>query len=111
MATTNLPLNKKLYADTLLVPAEKTNDEKRTLCENFIVFVYTVASIDTNVVLTIQVSFDGTNWGTVTTSATHIANGTFALTYTGAAPYVTLNFESETGGTAAIITVRGSYSR
>lgn len=111
MATTNLPLNRKLYSDTLVAPAEKTDDEKRALCEEFILYVYTVATINTNVVLTIQVSFDGTNWGTVTTSATHTANGTFALTYTGAAPYVTLNFESESGGTAAVITVRGSYSR
>ncbi len=106
----NLPLNKKLYSTTLVAPNDTTNTEKRLLCERQVLFVYTVAAIDTNVVLAIRVSFDGTNWGTVATSATHTANGTFALTWLGGAPYVDLTFVSEAGGTAAVITVQGSYS-
>ena len=108
--TTNLPMKVYTFATTLTAPGN-TNTEKRVVSKKSCTFVYTLATVDTNAVIGVHVSADGTNFGADPKSpdVTHTANGTFALTFTGAAPYVALVFVSESGGTAAVITVRGAF--
>jgi hypothetical protein len=74
---------------------------------------YTVAAINTNVVLRLEGSMDGTNWfnlSSTNTDTTVTANGTNAFNVEAAVDQVRLNFVSESGGTAATIdaTVRVS---
>lgn len=68
---------------------------------------YTVATINTNVIVKPQGSLDGTNFFDLAASATQTANGTYAFTFTGQTPackVARLNWVSEAGGTAATIT-------
>ena len=110
----NLPM--KVYpafATTLIAPGESTNDDNRVVSTKSCTFVYTLATVDTSATIGIHVSTDGTNFGADPKSpdVVHTANGTFALTFTGAAPYVALVFVAEVGGTAAVITVRGAIAQ
>jgi hypothetical protein len=108
---THLPLQTHTFANTLTAPAATSNTEKRVICENKALFVYTIATINTTAVVGLRVSMDGTNWGTApgVADVSHTTNGTYALQFTGCAPYVALLFVSETGGTAAVITIQGAY--
>jgi len=110
--TTKLP-GMSTYAafdTTLVAPGDTTNDENRVVSRFSCTFIYTIASIDTNVTMGIHVSTDGTNFGADPKSPdiTHTVNDTHALTFTGASPYVALVFVAETGGTDAVITVNGA---
>lgn len=107
----NLPLELKTFSTTLTAPGAHTHSEKRVLCENKVLFIYTITNKNTNLDVGIRVSMDGTNWAVApgVTDVQHTANGTFALQFTGCSPYVALEFEAETGGTAAVVTVNGAY--
>jgi hypothetical protein len=107
----NLPLPSKTFSTVLSAPGAHTGSEKNVLCENKVLFVYTVASIDTNVTVGLRVSMNGSAWATApgVTDVTHTTNGTFALQFTGCAPYVALELEAETGGTDVTVTVLGAY--
>ena len=72
-----------------------------------------VASIDTNVVVRIEGTNDGTNWtnlSTANTDTTITANGTYSFVFVGCPASIRVTFVSESGGTAATIdtTVRVS---
>jgi hypothetical protein len=74
---------------------------------------YTVAAINTNVVLRLEGSMDGTNWFNLSSTnadTTVTTNGTNAFNVEAAVDQVRLNFVSESGGTAATVdaTVRVS---
>ena len=107
----NKPMKVYTFANTLAA-AGNTNTEKRVVCTKSVTFVYTIASINTNVDIAIQVSADGTNFGIdpLRPVVQHTANGTYAQTFVGAAPYVSLVFVAESGGTDVVITIRGAFS-
>lgn len=67
--------------------------------------VVTVANIDTNVVVRLDGSIDGTNYGALI-SNTITANGTYVYNISGCPmKFLRGNFLSETGGTAATVTI------
>lgn len=75
------------------------------------VLQYTVAAINTNVVLRAEGSIDGENFYNLSESnvdTTVTANGTNAFTYSGKINYIRLRFVSESGGTDA--TVDAAYT-
>ena len=108
----NLPMKVYTFADTLIAPADDTNEEKRIVVTKSCTFVYTVSAIDTNVDVAVEISADGTNWGIdpLRPVIQHTANGTYTQTYQGSAPYVALFLVAETGGTAVVVTVQGAFS-
>ncbi len=66
----------------------------------------TVANIDTNVVVRIEGTIDGTNAFNLSdsdTDTTITANGTYGFMATGSLTGIRVNFISETGGTAATV--------
>ncbi len=66
---------------------------------------YTVASIDTTVVMRLEGSHDNTNWYNLHSADTTITeDGTYHLDFLGPLRYIRLTFVSETGGTGATIT-------
>ena len=70
------------------------------------VIQYKVANINTDVTLRAEGSNDATNWFNLDASdldTTHIANGTFAMTYNIKYKYTRLTMVSESGGTAVTI--------
>ena len=67
---------------------------------------YTVAAINTNVVLRFEGSADGTNFFNLSgdnVDVTVVANGTNAFVYDGRVNYVRGRFVSESGGTAVTV--------
>lgn len=71
---------------------------------------YTITTINTNVVVRLEGSIDGTNWYALTSDTTQTTNNTFALqlpegTFAGTM-FIRFVFVSEAGGTAATITVK-----
>ena len=81
-------------------------------CDKYIhhTIQYTIASVDTNVVLRAEGSIDGVNWFNLASDGsdvTETTNGTDAFTVTNMAiRYIRLRFVSESGGTAATIDAR-----
>ena len=73
------------------------------VAKNYSLFV-TVASINTNVIVALEGSIDGTNWAKVIANTTLTANGT---THSNVANhplrYIRPVFVSESGGTAATV--------
>jgi len=70
---------------------------------NYALFV-TVASINTNVVVALNGSIDGTNWSKVITNQTITANGTTHYNLANhPLQYIQPIFVSESGGTAATV--------
>lgn len=67
--------------------------------------VTTVASINTNVVIRLEGSIDGTNFGPIINDQTITANGTTIFSV-GDRPvkFIRPRFVSESGGTAAVVT-------
>lgn len=66
----------------------------------------TVANIDTNIVVRIEGTIDGTlafNLSNSDTDTTLTANGTYGFKHTGSLTGIRVNFVSESGGTAATI--------
>ena len=71
--------------------------------KNYSLFV-TVASIDTNVIIALEGSIDGTNWSKIIANTTITANGTTHYTVANhPMRYVRPVFVSESGGTAATV--------
>ena len=71
--------------------------------KNYSLFV-TVASINTNVVIALEASIDGTNWSKIIANTTITANGTTHYTVANhPMRYVRPVFVSESGGTAATV--------
>lgn len=67
--------------------------------------VVTVTNINTNVVVRLDGSIDGTNYGPLI-SNTITANGTYVYNITGCPMrYIRGNFLSESGGTNAVVTI------
>ena len=70
--------------------------------------IATVTNIDANVVVRLDGSIDGTNYGPLI-SNTITANGTYVYNISGCPmKFIRGNFLSESGGTAAVVTL--SYS-
>lgn len=66
----------------------------------------TVVDINTNVVLRVEGSLDGTNWfnlSDLNQDTTITENGTYGFMATGMLYKIRVNFVSESGGTAATI--------
>jgi len=64
----------------------------------------TVANINTNVVVRLEGSIDGTDYATIINNTTYTGNGTFSLNVTGIPmKFVRPVFVSESGGTAATV--------
>jgi hypothetical protein len=73
------------------------------VAKNYTLFV-TVASIDTNVIIALDGSIDGTNWSKVIANTTITANGTTHYTVANhPLRYIRPIFVSESGGTAATV--------
>ena len=71
--------------------------------KNYSLFV-TVASINTNVIIALEGSIDGTNWSKIIANTTITANGTNHYTVANhPMRYVRPVFVSESGGTAATV--------
>ena len=67
--------------------------------------IVTVASVNTNVVVRLEGSVDGTNYAPIIANQTITANGTTAYSVSGRpVKWIRTNFVSETGGTAATVT-------
>ena len=67
--------------------------------------IVTVATIDTNVVVQLNGSIDGTNFAPIIAPQTISANGSFVYSVSGRpVKYVRPEFVSESGGTAAVVT-------
>ncbi len=76
-------------------------------------WLFTVANINTNVVVAVQLKFGNSNWTSVlTTGVTYTANGDYGFENIGIAhaDSARLKFVSETGGTDATITHSVSLS-
>lgn len=76
-------------------------------CDN-VVFAYTIASINTNVVVRVDGSLDNTNWFNLDMdedTITQIANGTYSFQYQGRVPWLRFYFVSEAGGTDVTVDV------
>lgn len=67
--------------------------------------IVTVATIDTNVVVCLEGSIDGTTFAPIIANQTITANGSFAYSVSGRpVKWVRPKFVSESGGTAATVT-------
>ena len=70
--------------------------------------VYTIGSINTNVVVVLEGSNDDLLWVALHSPITKTANGTFMIHHQERINYIRFRFVSEAGGAAAIITVNAS---
>ena len=87
------------YGNTLQVAQNNTFST-----QSYSLFV-TVANINTNVVVLLEGSIDGTNYAPIIANQTITANGTTVYSVTGRpVKWVRPNFVSESGGTAAVVT-------
>ena len=67
--------------------------------------IVTVASVDTNVIVRLEGSVDGTNYAPIIANQTITANGTTAYSVSGRpVKWIRTNWVSESGGTAATVT-------
>ena len=67
--------------------------------------IVTVASVNTNVVVRLEGSVDGTNYAPIIANQTITANGTTSYSVSGRpVKWIRTNWVSETGGTAATVT-------
>lgn len=77
----------------------------KLLSQNYTMFV-TVANINTNVVVALNGSIDGTNWSKVIANQTITANGTTHYNVANhPLKYIQPVFVSEAGGTAATVLI------
>jgi hypothetical protein len=73
------------------------------VAKNFGLFV-TVASINTNVIVALEASIDGTNWSKIIANTTILANGTTHYNLANhPVKFIRPIFVSESGGTAATV--------
>jgi len=88
--------------------APGASEEIRMAGCDSIAFAVTVAAIDTNVVLRVEGSLDGTNFFNLATAEetfTYTANGTYGFHYEGILNRARMYFVSEAGGTAATLAI------
>jgi len=93
--------------DTLTEPASGVSTlvqlGDRINTRNYVLFT-TVASINTNVIVALNGSIDGTNWSKIIANQTITANGTTHYNIANhPVKYVQPIFVSESGGTAATV--------
>jgi hypothetical protein len=72
-------------------------------------FQYSIASINTSVVVGVSGSLDNSSWFNLDaneTNTTHTSNGTYGMTFDGMTKYVRFSFLEENGGTSATIAAR-----
>lgn len=101
-ALTGIPME---VSYTQLTAAGDTAATDVSLWKNH-TFHYTIASIDTNVVVGIDSSLDGTNWVRIGTTLTITANGTYEFEIANyKTKYLRFSFDSEAGGANATIDV------
>ena len=68
-------------------------------------FIVTVASVDTNVIVCLEGSVDGTNYAPIIANQTLTANGTTIYSVSGRpVKWIRTKWVSEAGGTAATVT-------
>jgi hypothetical protein len=68
-------------------------------------FIVTVANVDTNVIVRLEGSVDGTNYAPIIANQTITANGTTVYSVSGRpVKWLRTNWVSEAGGTAATVT-------
>ena len=73
------------------------------IAKNFLLMV-TVATINTNVIVALEGSIDGTNWSKIVANTTLTANGTTHYNVANhPLRYIRPEFVSESGGTAATV--------
>lgn len=73
------------------------------VAKNFSLFV-TVASVNTNVIVALEASIDGTNWSKIIANTTITANGTTHYNVANhPIKFIRPVFVSESGGTAATV--------
>jgi hypothetical protein len=73
------------------------------VAKNFSLFV-TVASVNTNVIVALEASIDGTNWSKIIANTTITANGTTHYNVANhPVKFIRPVFVSESGGTAATV--------
>ena len=73
------------------------------VAKNFSLFV-TVASVNTNVIVALDASIDGTNWSKIIANTTITANGTTHYSVANhPVKFIRPVFVSESGGTAATV--------
>ena len=73
------------------------------VAKNFSLFV-TVASVNTNVIVALEASIDGTNWAKIIANTTITANGTTHYSVANhPVKFIRPVFVSESGGTAATV--------
>jgi hypothetical protein len=84
--------------------AQRIDLPNRSAPKTFL-FAATVESINTNVVVRLDGSLDGTNYAPIVTGQTITANGTSFYSVTDRpVKYIQPVFVSESGGTAAVVT-------
>lgn len=99
------------FTTTLTAPAAVTTADQKLGFSNGVFWIYTIATINTNVTMIMEISFDGTTYGEEpSTSVIHTVNGTYTMKYLGTAPFCRLKFDAESGGTAAVITVNAAIT-
>ena len=101
-------------SETLTAPANGTTIEVAVpdafSTRNYTLFA-TVSSINTNVVIALEGSLDGTNWSKVIANQTITTNGTSHYNVANhPLRYIRPIFVSESGGTAAVVTLQTSAS-
>ena len=75
-----------------------------TFCTKDYTLIATVASINTNVIVSLEGSIDGTNYGEIITEKTITANGTYVYkAFSHPVRWIRPRFVSEAGGTAATV--------
>ena len=76
-----------------------------TFSTSIYTFIVTVASVNTNVIVRLEGSIDGTNYAPIIANQTITANGTTAYSVSGRpVKWLRTNWVSEAGGTAAEVT-------
>jgi len=73
-----------------------------------VVFQYTIAAINTNVVVRLEGSNDNSSWFNLDfddVDITQTADGTYGIQYEGRVGFIRFRFVSETGGTDATVDV------
>jgi len=93
---------------TLSAPAAGTPLQvavNNTFSTSAYTLIVTVASVDTNVIIKLEGSVDGTNYAPIIANQTITANGTTVYSVSGRpVKWLRTNWVSEAGGTAATVT-------
>ena len=98
---------------TLAAPGATSDVLDMGGCED-IVFQYTIATMNTTVVVRGEGSLDNSSWFNLDTDeqdTTQTADGTYAMQYSGRVGFVRFRFVSETGGTAATVAIKAYIGR